>query len=290
MKILITGDTGFIGKNMQGFLEEKSIEVLGYSIDKGFDIFNRSQLEDEMKKTDLVMHFAADARPGESIDSPVETLDVNIKGSLNVLESCRKLGKPFVYPSSCEIYGDSNVPIKEDFPMNPSNPYSASKVAIDRICFMYYKTYHLDVKIVRFFNPYGPFQQLNKIMPTFFRQAMEGRPISVFNDGSDTRDYVYVKDIVRGMYKAIDLPAGEAINLATGIATTNLQIAELIKKLTNSNSVIEFKEYPRLFGGIINQVGSNEKAKRLIGWAPEVHLEEGLKITIKWLKEVYNYD
>ncbi len=290
MKVLVTGDTGFIGRNMKDLLENRGVEVLGYSIDKGFDIFIKNQLEEWIRKSDIVMHFAADAKPGESVNTPIETIDVNVKGSLNVLEACRKFNKTLVYPSSCEIYGDSNKPITEDFSLNPPNPYAASKAAIDRICYTYYKSYGLDVKIVRFFNPYGPFQQLNKIMPTFYRQAIKNEPISVFGDGSDTRDYVFVKDIVRGMEKAINLDAGDAINLATGIATTNLQVAEMIKKLTNSNSDIKFVEYPKLFGGIINQVGANEKAKNLIGWEPEVLLLDGLKITIDWLKEVYNYE
>ena len=290
MKVLLTGDTGFIGRNMILLLESEGEEVIGYSIDNGLDIFNKQSLEEHIQKSDLIMHFAADARPGESINTPLETIDMNIKGSLNILEGCRKFNKTLIYPSSCEIYGDSDTPIKEDYPLKPTNPYAASKAAIDRFCYTYFKAYRLDVKIVRFFNPYGPYQQLNKIMPTFFRQAMKGEQITVFNDGSDTRDYVFVDDIVRGMWLAKDLPAGEALNLATGRATTNLQVAELIIEYTNSKSTVNFTEYPKLFGGITKQVGNNDKAKKLIGWSPQVQLEDGLKRTIGWLKEVYNYE
>jgi nucleoside-diphosphate-sugar epimerase len=290
MKVLITGDTGFIGKNMKNYLENIGIETIGYSRRNGYDIFNKNLLEEYIKKSDIVIHFAAEAKPGESILTPIKTIDVNIKGSLNVLEGCRKYNKTLIYPSSCEIYGNSEIPIKEDFPLNPTNPYAASKAAIDRFCYMYYKAYNLDVKIVRFFNPYGPYQQLNKIMPTFFRQAMEQKPITVFNDGSDTRDYVYVEDIVRGTWLSKDLPPGEAVNLATGIATTNLQIAQLIKKLTNSDSPITFVNYPKLFGGIKKQVGNYDKAKKLLNWKPNFSLEEGVKKTIEWLKNVYNYE
>jgi len=286
MIALVTGDTGFIGSNMRKFLEEKNVEVIGYSRRRGFDIFDKKQLRREVKKCDIVYHFAAEAKPGESVLNPVHTIEINLKGSLNVLEACRELGVPLIYPSSCEIYGDSKIPIKEDFPINPPNPYAASKAAIDRLCYTYYKCYGLDVKILRLFNPYGPNQQLNKIMPTFYFQAIRNKPLTVYGDGSDTRDYVYVEDIVKGLWLAKKLPAGEVINLATGRATTNLEVAHLIKKIVDSRSEIVFVKYPKAFGGIRHQVGSYEKAERLIGWKPQTSLEEGLKKTIEWLSHI----
>ena len=281
---LLTGDTGFIGTNMKSLLLEENVEVLGFSRKKGYDIFNKNQLRSEIKKCDLVYHFAAEAKPAESVLNPVHTVEVNLKGSLNVLEVCRDLKVPLVYPSSCEIYGDSQTPISEGFPINPTNPYAASKAAIDRFCYMYHKCYGLDVKIVRLFNPYGPHQQLNKIMPTFYFQALKNMPITVYGDGSDIRDYVYVKDITKGLWLAKNLPAGEAVNLATGRATTSLEVAKLVKELTGSSSEIKFVEYPKAFGGIKAQVGSYEKAKRLMGWEPETPLKKGLRETIDWLK------
>jgi nucleoside-diphosphate-sugar epimerase len=285
VKILITGDTGFIGGNMKDYLLKKNVEIVGFSRRKGLDVLNLNQLESFVKDVDLVYHFAAEAKPGESVFKPVETIEVNLKGTLNVLEACRKHDIPLIYPSSCEIYGDSKDPITEDFPLNPPNPYAASKAAADRICYTYYKTYGLDVKIVRFFNPYGPRQQLNKIIPTFYFQARRGEPITVYGDGSDTRDYVYIEDIVKGMWLARNLPAGEVINLATGRATTNLEVAKMVKEMLDSKSPITFVDYPKAFGNIRCQVGSYEKAKRLLGWEPEVPLEEGLKRTIQWLEE-----
>ena len=282
---MITGDTGFIGTNMKHFLIKKNIEVVGYSRRHGFDVLNFEQLCAIAKTCDLIYHFAAEAKPGESVLKPVETININLKGALNVLEVARKYDIPLIYPSSCEIYGDSQKPIKEDHPLNPPNPYAASKAAIDRICYMYYKCYGVDVKIVRLFNPYGPYQQLNKIIPTFFFQAIKNKPITVYGDGTDTRDYVYIDDIVRGLWLARKLPPGEVINLATGKATTNLEIAKIIKRLTGSNSPIVFVKYPKTFGGIRKQVGSYEKAKQLLGWEPKVDIVEGIKRTIKWLEE-----
>jgi len=283
---LLTGDTGFIGSNMKNFLLKKNVEVLGYSRRKGFDVSDRSQLRKAAKNCDIVYHFAAEAKPGESVLNPVRTIEVNLKGSLNVLEVCRELNIPLVYPSSCEIYGDSKVPITEDFPFNPTNPYAASKAAIDRFCYMYYKCYNLDVKIVRLFNPYGPRQQLNKIMPTFYFQAVKNKPITVYGDGGDTRDYVYIGDIVKGLWLARKLPPGEAVNLATGKATTNLEVAKLVKEIVGSSSKIVFVKYPKAFGGIKHQIGSYEKAERTIGWKPETPLKEGLEETINWLNQI----
>jgi len=286
MIALVTGDTGFIGSNMRELLIEENVEVIGFSRRMGFDIFDMNQLRKAVKKCDIVYHFAAEAKPGESVLNPVHTVEVNLKGSLNVLEACRHSGVPLVYPSSCEIYGDSRIPIKEDFPINPPNPYAASKAAVDRLCYTYYRCYDLDVKILRLFNPYGPRQQLNKIIPTFYFQAVRNKPITVYGDGSDTRDYVYIDDIVRGLWLARKLPAGEVINLATGKATTNLEVAQLIKEIVGSRSEIIFVKYPKAFGGIKNQVGSYEKAERLIGWKPETSLKEGVKKTIEWLSQL----
>lgn len=285
MKVLITGHTGFIGRNMFQFLREKNnIELIGYSKSIGMDIFDLDQLKKAVRDCDIVYHFAAYTKPAESVLYPVEAIETNIKGILNILETCRLYDVPIIYSSSCEIYGDSNTHIKEDFPLNPPNPYASSKAAADRICYAYFKTYGLDVKIVRLFNPYGPNQQLNKIIPTFYFQALENKPITVFGDGTDTRDYVYIDDIIEGLWLSRKLVPGEAINLTTEKATATSEIASLIIELIGSNSEIKCVDYPKLFGNIKKQVGSNEKAKTLIGWDPSVDLREGILRTIQWLK------
>ena len=286
MRVLITGHTGFIGSNMIEFLKDQNVEVIGYSKSTGQDIFNSNQLKRFVKKSDLIYHFAAYAKPGESITNPVKAIETNVKGCLNILEACREYKVPLIYPSSCEIYGNSKEPFKEDAPLKPLNPYAASKAAADRICFSYYISYDMNIKIVRLFNPYGPKQQLNKIIPILYSQAVNNENITVFGEGKDTRDYVYISDIINGLWLARNLPPGEVINLSTGKETTNLEIANLILKLTNSDSKISFIDYPKEFGNIKNQVGSFEKAKRLLGWHPEVELEEGIKKTIKWLETI----
>jgi len=282
-KILVTGHTGFIGKNMLEHLKKIDEAPLGYSKSRGRDIFDTEMLDRFVKYADLVYHFAAYAKPGESKRNPVYAIDTNVKGCLNVLEACRKHNVPMIYASSCEIYGDSEVPITEEFELKPPNPYAASKAAADRICYAYHACYGVDIKIVRLFNPYGPNQQLNKIIPVFCNQAINGEDLTVYGNGNDTRDYVYIDDIIRGLCKAKDLPAGEAMNLAMGRATTTLKIAKLVLDIVGGNSLIKSEDYPLEHGGIRNQVGSYDKAKKL-GWKPEVSLSEGIKRTIRWLE------
>jgi len=286
MIALVTGDDGFIGTNLKPLLAKNGVEVKGFSRKNGLDVFNAGQVELAVKGADMVFHLAADARPAESVLKPVETIEDNLKGSLNVLEACRQHSVPLVYPSSCEIYGDSRDPITEDFTLSPPNPYSASKAAVDRICYTYWKSYGLDVKIARFFNPYGPHQQLNKIIPTFYFQAVRSSPITVYGAGYDTRDYTYASDIAEGLWECRRLKGGEAVNICTGVATTNLQVARMVIAAVGSRSEVRFVPYPEVFGGIKNQVGSGEKAKRLLGWSPKVPVAEGLGLTVEWLRTV----
>jgi nucleoside-diphosphate-sugar epimerase len=174
--------------------------------------------------------------------------------------------------------------LDESAPFKPTNPYAASKAAADAICIAYFESYGMDIKIVRLFNPYGPYQQLNKIIPTLYKQAIQGNDLSVYGDGRDTRDYVYISDIVSGLWQARQLPPGEIINLATGKVTTNYEIAKIILEITQSRSEITFVPYPKEFGNIKNQVGSYQKAKKLVDWSPKIPLKQGIIKTIEWLK------
>jgi len=282
-KILVTGHTGFIGKNMLEYLREIGEDPIGYSSTTGQDIFDIEMLDRFVEAVDLVYHFAAYAKPGESKQNPVYAIETNVKGCLNVLEACRKHNVPLIYASSCEIYGDSKVPITEEFELKPPNPYAASKAAADRICYAYHKCYGMNIKIVRLFNPYGPYQQLNKIIPVFYNQAKKGEDITVYGDGNDTRDYVYIDDIIRGLLKAKDIPAGEAMNLATRNATTTLKIADFVIDIVGGKSLVTCEDYPPEHGNIKNQVGSYDKAKKL-DWCPVVSLREGIGKTIRWLE------
>jgi nucleoside-diphosphate-sugar epimerase len=284
VKALVTGHTGFLGKNLVPELEKQGTTVIGYSSKEGNDILDASRLWQASRNVDVVYHLAAYAKPAESLQNPGLAVDVNVRGTLNVLEACRKNNFLLVYPSSCEIYGDSMEPIIEQHELNPPNPYAASKAAADRLCYSFARTYKIKVATLRLFNPYGAHQQLNKIIPTFYSQAIGDKPITVYGQGTDTRDYTYINDITRALLMAHKLPSGETVNLCTGNALTNMQVAKMVKEKTQSSSPILTAEYPALFGGIRHQVGSNSKAKQLIGWEPKTKFEDGLDKTINWLK------
>ena len=265
------------------YLESLGHTVVGCSRKTGCDASDFEMVNLKLTGCDLAYHLAADARPAESLLSPWETLETNLKTASNLGLACSRVKVPLVYVSSCEIYGDSMEPITEDSPLSPTNPYAASKLAGDRLLYSFYKCYNLDVKIPRLFNPYGPHQQLNKIIPIFYKLAKQNLPLTVYGDGTDTRDYVYIDDIVRGLWEARRLPSGETVNLATGVKTTNKQIAEMTIRKTGSRSEVRFAPYPSVFGGIHNQVGSNLKAKKTLNWIPKVSLEVGIDNTLKWL-------
>jgi len=283
-KVLVTGHTGFIGSNLYDYLlTVPDVEAIGYSKSKGQNIFDTANLMMYVSEADIVYHLAADANLGASKKRPVYTINVNIDGCLNVLEACRICDTPMVYASTCEVYGTSKLPFSEGAGLNPTNPYAASKAASDRICYSYAVCYGMDVKIVRLFNPYGPRQQLNKIIPTFYDQAKNGKEITVHGVGFDTRDYVYIDDIISGLWMARGIPAGETINLATGVETTTVEVAKLIQEITKNNTNLKFCEYPPEHGNIKNQVGTNYRAISY-GWKPQVKLEEGIKRTVELLE------
>ncbi len=281
---LVTGHTGFLGKNLVPALLKQGTETVGYSRSEGHDIRDAHQLLKATEHVDLVYHLAAYAKPAESLRDPSRAVEENVLGTLNILEACRQNSFVLVYPSSCEIYGDSQEPITEEQKLNPPNPYAASKAAADRLCYSYAKAYGIKVASLRLFNPYGPHQQLNKIIPTFYSQAVRGQPITVYGHGTDTRDYTHISDIIRALLIAPKLPSGEAVNICTGRTLTNLQVAKMVKEMTHSSSPITTVDYPALFGGIMHQVGSYSKAKNLMGWEPNTRFEDGLKNTIDWLK------
>lgn len=284
--MLVTGHTGFIGSNLVPYLQALGLEVIGCSRRTGCDASDMAALSKFLDGCDMLFHLAADARPAESLMTPEETIHTNVQMTIKVALACRDAGLPLIFVSSCEIYGDSDHVIDENSPLRPTNPYAASKAASDRILYSFYKCYGLDVKIVRLFNPYGPNQQLNKVIPTFYRQAKANKSITVYGNGTDCRDYVYVEDVVRGLWDARKLPSGEAVNLATGIGTTNIELAKLVIEKTSSTSKIEFVPYPKLFGGIHRQIGSYEKARKLLGWEPKVPLAEGIDRTLRWLESL----
>lgn len=309
MKILITGGAGFQGthlvekllalghqvsvlntltpdalENYKKYLSEKVDIVWG-------SITDAEVMEKAVRGKDIVFHLGARINVDESIGDPWGTLDVNYRGTYNVLEACRRNGGiRMVHVSTCEVYGKPEfVPIKENAELRPHSPYAASKAAADRVCYAYYHTYKLPVTIVRFFNVYGERQKESKfgaVIPIFVGQAMRGEPINVFGTGLQTRDYIHVDDVMRAYLAVLDHPelAGEVLNFGTGVGTSIRDIAEFVSKKFNT-TVTYGQARP---GEATEMVADYSKAKRLFDWEPRVKMNEGLDRYIAWRLQKQN--
>jgi len=305
---LITGGTGFIGSHLAEYILENnpnskvillsrgnggtSKENLYYLLKKykdrvrfaKVDIRDYDKVKEAIKGVDVVFHLAAQSNPDRSIINPRETFEINITGTINVLEACLESPsvEKIILQSTSEVYGEAvYTPIDENHPLNPTHPYSASKLAAERVAYSYYKTYGLPIIIARPFNTFGPRQKPPAVIPTFIERILENKPVVIYGDGRQARDYVYVKDVVRGLFLLLERgKEGEIYNLASGRAVSLLEIAEKIASLLNKElSVIHAPPRPaepRLL------IGSYEKAKRELGWEPKYTFEDGLKETISY--------
>lgn len=316
-KVLITGADGFIGSHLTERMVDLGANVITYTrststhgtISSGFR--NISHIEKKLynsltgnlasqdsiyniakEKPDIIFHLAADAYVPKSFSNPIEVLQTNLIGTLNVLHAAMEIPtlENVICTSSSEIYGctigDS---ISEDHPMFPSSPYAASKVAADRYCYAYQNTYGLPISTIRPFNTYGP-RHTYDVIPKFIKLALENKPITIHGDGLQTRDFLYVDDLIRGFLLIGEKKEsiGKFINIGSGQDYPILFIAQKIKKLTNSSSEIIHIEKRT---SEVEQLKCNYSlANKLLNWSPSVSIDDGLKKNIDWeLKNNYKH-
>jgi len=313
-KVLVTGADGFIGSHLTERLVEYGSGVIIFVKDNTLlhgsnlpKLNNLSHLKDKVKILSgniasydainlikrecpqVIFHLAADAYVNKSFDQPREVIQTNVDGTLNVLhaaldEKMKSLSslERIVVTSSSEVYGTYDTPIKEDFELNPSSPYGASKAAADRLSYSYYNTYHLPIAIIRPFNTYGP-RHIYDAPPKFISLALAGKDITVYGDGEQSRDLMYVDDavdaflIMGGHEKSI----GEVVNFGTGKDTRIIDLAKTIIKVSNSKSNI--KHLPPRLSEVKRLCCDASKAKQLFDWEARISLEEGLKKNIEWV-------
>lgn len=311
MSILVIGGCGFIGSHVVDKLLEKGYEVkvMGLSC----HLENLKHVEDKIEfvKSDIkniedvknviysdtegIMHFAALINVDQSLQAPYSFLRTNVIGTFNVLEAARLKEIPKIfYMSTCEVYGNIDKgKADENHPTNPRSPYAASKFAAERYLLSYSYSYRIPaIKIVRGFNIFGPRQsygQWGAVIPKFITTILDDKKIRIFGDGSQTRDYVFVKDIAEGtvaIYEK-DLPSGEIINLATGNEISIRQIAEKICKLAGKDfeENVEFVEGRP--GELVRSCGDYSKAKKILNWEPKFSFDKGLAETFEWYKRNY---
>lgn len=308
-RVIVTGGAGFIGSWLCDLLIEEGHEVtcidnLGSGNKKNVkhllsnsrfkfikhDI--REPLEFE-EKIDHIFHLASRASPADFEEYSIDILLTNAAGTHNMLELARKDGARFLLASSSEVYGDPEVhPQPEDYwgnvnPLGPRSVYDEGKRHAESLTAAYHRRYSLDVRTARIFNTYGPRMRKDdgRVISNFIVQALRGESITVYGDGSQTRSFCYVSDMVEGLKKLMFLDdlSGEVVNLGNPDEISILKVAELVKELTGSNSKTTFAPLPK--DDPKRRKPEISKAKKMLGWTPEVGLEDGLLKTISYFKE-----
>lgn len=299
MKYLITGFSGFIGSHLTETLLASGNEVIGidrsikweniaeFKLNPNLRIYHENILgiiSDLFKDVDYVVHMAALTRPQWSIDHPLETHEVNVTGTLKLLQYAKEYKvKRFILISSSNIYGDvDKYPTPEDIDLNPMNFYALSKLMDERYCQLFEKLYGLEFNAIRPFNAYGTRMPITGIwtsaVATFINALKKDIPFEMFGDGNQRRDFVYIDDIVDQILLIISSKVhGEVFNCGSGTNTSINELLALIRKLMGKK--IEPKRNPPQFEPS-QTLADISKAKKLLGWEPKIGLEEGLRRTI----------
>jgi UDP-glucose 4-epimerase len=299
MKILITGGAGFIGSNLAKRLvkEGHSVVVLdsllrGNKLDKETyskiqfvkgDVRNLDIVKEASKQCDIIFHFAAVLGVDIVADNPVETMDVEVIGTRNIVEAATLNNvKKIMYASTSGIYGHSafeNV-LTEEVMVDPKTSYAMAKRYNEIYLASHHQERGLDVTSLRFFNVYGSTQDNRMVVPLFFEQAMENKNITVFGSGEQTRDFTYIDDTVEACIKLMDVKGCKIVNIANEAEWTITELAHQIKEITNSQSEIKFLEAPkkRYDYEVERRVGSSDKLMELTNYKPKTSLREGLEL------------
>ncbi|MEF8821425.1 MAG: NAD-dependent epimerase/dehydratase family protein [Halovenus sp.] len=300
-RILVTGGAGFIGSRLADRLCRDNDIVVLDSLVSGDrenvpteaefiegDIRDESAVADAIAGVDCVFHEAALVSVDRSVEVPTESHDNNVEGTLTILEAARSQDTRVVLASSAAIYGrPAEIPITENHPKEPTSPYGLDKLACDHYARLYHDRYGTDTVALRYFNAYGPGQtggDYAGVISIFIEQALAGEDITVEGDGEQTRDFVYIDDIVDANVAAAGTAAvGAGYNVGTGDSVTIRGLAELIQDITDTDSDIVHTD-PRE-GDIDHSRAAVSKAKANLDFEASVSLREGLERTVEWFRE-----
>ena len=238
------------------------------------------------EKPEIVYHFAFQINVRKSVEDPIENANVNILGTLNILENCRKYKvKKFIFASSVGVYGNPKfLPIQENHPLNPISPYSITKLTIEKYL-QFYQTKGLDFVSLRFSNIYGPRQRSSGeggVVAIFIDRILKGKRPIIFGNGNQTRDFLYVADAVEVAIRALKTKAGSIYNVSTNKETKIKDLLKLITKILNKKAKPIFKPFRQ--GEIIHSRIDYSKIKKELGWQPKYSLKRGLDETIDWFE------
>jgi len=302
-KVLVTGGAGFIGSNLVEALLQKSAEVrvlddfsTGYKENiltdpKVFlmrgDVRDQSLLESAVQGTDTIFHLAASVGNRRSLENPVSDAEINILGTLRLLQAARQAHvRKIVFSSSAAIFGELRLfPIQEDHPIAPDSFYGSSKFVAERDCLIFGALHGISVTCLRYFNVYGPNQRYDaygNVIPIFCNRILRGRKLTIYGDGEQTRDFISVHDVVRANLLAVESEISEALNVGSGEEITINKLAQMVQEAADVNIGVEYAP-PRL-GDVRHSRAGISRARDVLGFNPSVSLREGLHEYVKWLR------
>jgi UDP-glucose 4-epimerase len=303
MRILVTGGAGFIGSNaVEWLIAQGHQPVVLDNLSSGYrenlapgvpflegDVRDRDAVERAVAGCGVVLHLAASVGNTRSIEHPVTDSEVNVLGTLNVLEAARAHGiARIVFSSSAGIFGElKTLPIAEDHPQDPDSPYGVSKLAAEKHCLAYNKLYGMKNVCLRYFNVYGPHQRYDaygNVIPIFANRILTGQPLTIYGDGEQTRDFVNVADVAAANVQAALSPdAAGVFNIGSGTRITVNALARMMQDAAGREAGAEYA--PPRKGDVRDSLADIRAAQRAFGFAPSVALEEGLKEYMEWARE-----
>jgi len=306
MRVLVTGAAGFIGSHLCEFLLGRGCDVIGMDNfipgspdnlasvqgSRGFafvrhDVTQHIGVEGPL---DWVLHFASPASPLDYLELPIQTLKVGALGTHNALGVSLAKRARFLIASTSEVYGDPLVhPQREDYwgnvnPVGPRGVYDEAKRFAEAMTMAYHRVHGVDTRILRIFNSFGPRMRLNdgRAIPAFMTQALRNEPLTVFGDGSQTRSFQYISDLVDGVWRLMERGSSEPVNIGNPQEMTLLELAKRIIRLTGSRSEIVFRALPEDDPKV--RQPDITRARTRLGWEPRVDTDEGLRLTVEWFK------
>lgn len=309
MRCLVTGCAGFIGSHLAEKLVESDFEVMG--IDSFTDYYdqriketnvqdllnspNFTLIKEDLLGTDLdkllegvdyIFHHAAQPGVLASWEHFEAYLNNNVLATQRLLESVKKISlKSFIFASSSSVYGDCELPMREDTLLSPVSPYGVSKLACESLCYSYWKNFGVPVVSLRYFTVYGPRQRPDMAFHKFIRAMLKGEEITIYGDGHQTRDFTYIEDAVKANFLVMEKDySGEVFNIGGGTHTKVNEVIGLLEKLIGKKALIRHINPQK--GDMRDTLADIGKAKRLLNYNPSFNLIEGLKREIEWLKEI----
>jgi dTDP-glucose 4,6-dehydratase len=307
MRVVVTGAAGFIGSHLCEFLLGQHCDVVGidnfvtgspanlnsFWTDSRF-IFVKRDVTEYIHvdgPVDWVLHFASPASPRDYLELPIQTLKVGALGTHNALGLAKEKGAGFLLASTSEVYGDPLVhPQREDYwgnvnPVGPRGVYDEAKRFAEAMTMAYHRFHGIDTRIVRIFNTHGPRMRLNdgRAIPAFMTQALTNAPLTVFGDGSQTRSFQYISDLVNGVWALMARGGSDPVNIGNPQEVTLIDLAKRIIRLAASRSEIVFHALPEDDPKVRQpDIG---RARATLGWEPRVDTDEGLRLTLEWFRQ-----